>query len=70
MDKKMVKEEEFALVEKRLEAWSEKINVACITGENLSKDQMLEHVKARDSTGQKLTEIQIHYLRKLKERKR
>lgn len=65
----MVKEEEFNLIEKRLEAWNEKLGVACITGENLTKDEMLEHVKAKDEIGEKLTKIQLHYLRKLKERK-
>lgn len=70
MDKKMVKETEFDLIEKRLEAWNEKIRVACITGENFTKDEMLEHVKAKDEIGEKLADIQLHYLRKLKERKR
>ena len=66
----MATDEEMNLVEKRLEAWNEKIKVACITGENFTKDQMLEHVKAKDEIGEKLTEIQLHYLKKLKERAR
>ena len=65
----MATEKEFELIEKRLEAWSEKLGVACISGENLTKDEMLEHVKAKDEVGQKLVEVQLNYIRKLKERK-
>ena len=65
----MATEKEFELIEKRLEAWNEKLGVACISGENLTKDEMLEHVKARDEIGGKLAEVQLNYIRKLKERK-
>ncbi len=66
----MVKKEEFELIEKRLEAWNEKIRMAKMNGIELTKDEMLEHVKAKDEIGRELTEVQLHYLRKLKERKR
>ena len=65
-----ITEKDFELVEKRFEAWNEKIKIAKMNGIELTKDEMLEHVKAKDEIGQKLTEIQLHYLRKLKERKR
>lgn len=62
----MVTETEFKLIEKRLEAWNEKIGVACIELGPFSKDEMLEHVKARDESGKKLAEVQLNYLKKLK----
>lgn len=65
----MVTKEEFELIEKRLEAWNEKIKVAKMNSIELTKDEMLEHVKAKDEIGRELTEVQLHYLRKLKERK-
>ena len=65
----MVTDEEMNLVEKRLEAWNEKIGVASIELGNFTKDEMLEHIKAKDDIGQALTEIQLNYMRKLKERK-
>ena len=61
--------EEFKLVEKRLEAWNEKIGIANFRLGELTKEDMLEHVKAKDDVGQALSEIQLHYLRKLKERR-
>jgi len=64
----MATQKEFELIEKRLEAWNEKLGVASIGLGNFTKDEMLEHVKARDETGRRLTEIQLNYLRKLKER--
>ncbi len=66
----MVTKEEFDLIEKRFEQWNEKIRVAKMNGIELTKDEMLEHVKAKDEIGRELTEVQLHYLRKLKERKR
>lgn len=66
----MVRKEEFELIEKRLEAWNEKLGVACIELGPFTKDEMLEHVKAKDAEGEKITEVQLYYLRKLKERAR
>ena len=65
---KQITQKEFELIEKRLEAWNEKLGIACIELGPLTKNEMLEHVKARDETGRKLTEVQLNYLRKLKER--
>jgi len=65
----MVTEQEFNLIEKRLEAWNEKFLIVCMQLGNYTKDEMLEHVKARDKVGKKLAEIQLYYLKKLKERK-
>lgn len=65
----MITKEEFQLVEKRLEAWNEKIGIANFRLGELTKENMLEHVKAKDKIGQELTEVQLHYLRKLKERR-
>ena len=66
----MLTKEEFSLVEKRLEHWNEKLIITTFReGIKLNKDEMIEHVKAEDDLGKELTEIQLHYLRKLKERK-
>ena len=64
----MVTKEEMKLVEKRLEAWNEKIGIASFRLGDFTKDEMLKHVKAKDELGQEITEIQLHYMRKLKER--
>ena len=64
----MVSKEEFKLVEKRLEAWNEKIGIANFRTGEFTKDEMLKHVKDQDEIGRDMSEIQLHYLRKLKER--
>ena len=65
----MVTKEEFNLAEKRLEHWNEKIIIATFReGIKMTKEEMLKHIKAEDDLGKELTEIQLHYLRKLKER--
>jgi len=69
IDVNMVTKEEFELIEKRLEAWNEKIGIACIELGPFTKDEMLEHVKAKDETGRRLVEVQLNYIRKLKERR-
>ncbi len=64
----MVTEEEFNLIEKRLEHWNEKFIIIIIQLGDFTKDDMLEHIKVRDEVGRKLAEIQLYYLKKLKER--
>lgn len=64
----MVTAQEFSLIEKRLEAWNEKFIMCCAQLGNYTKDEMLEHVKAKDEVGQKIAEVQLYYLKKLKER--
>ena len=64
----MVTKEEMKLVEKRLEAWNEKIGIANFRLGEFTKDEMLKHVKAEDEIGRDMSEIQLHYLRSLKER--
>lgn len=63
-----ISSEEFKLIEKRLEHWNEKLGIACIELGPFTKDEMLEHVKAKDEEGRALSEVFLHYLRKLKER--
>ena len=67
----MVTKEEFSLIEKRFEAWNEKFILCCVQPEmgNYTKDEILGHMKAQDAVGQKLAEVQMHYLKSLKERK-
>ena len=64
----MVSEDEFKLIEKRFEAWNEKLGTACIELGPFTKDEMIEHIKVRDEAGKKLAEVQLSYLKKLKER--
>ena len=64
----MVTESEFTLVEKRLEQWNEKLGIANFRFGEVTKDEILKHVKAKDEIGQDITQVQLHYLRKLKER--
>jgi len=64
----MVTPEEFTLVEKRLEAWNENFVIASMQLGNYTKEEALKHIKARDEVGKKLVEIQLYYLKKLKER--
>jgi len=65
----MVTKEEFILIEKRLEAWNEKLGIANFRLGEFTKGEMLEHIKAKDEIGQDITQVQLYYLRKLKERK-
>ena len=66
----MPTKEEIELVKKRMEAWNEKIGRATFRDNIvLTKDEMLKHIELQDELGKELTEVQMHYLRKLKERK-
>lgn len=65
----MVTEQEFSLIEKRFEAWNEKLIICCMQLGNYTKNMALEHIKAKDEAGAKLAEIQLYYLKKLKEGK-
>ena len=65
----MPTKEEFELVEKRMEAWNEKIGRTRMDGIVLNKEEMLKHIKAKDEVGEEITEVQLYYLRKLKERR-
>ncbi len=65
----MVTKEEFELVEKRTEALDERLRVSSMHLENLSKKEMLEHIKSKDELGRQLAEVQLYYLKKLKERR-
>jgi len=64
-----ITEEEFLLIEKRFEAWNENFMVSCVQLGNFTKDDVLDHIKARDAIGEKIVEAQLYYLKKLKERK-
>ena len=66
----MVTQQEFDLVEKRLEAADERF-ILCVIGlGNFTKDQRLEHIKAKDEVGRELAEVQLFYMRMMKERGR
>ncbi len=61
-----ISNEEIQLIEKRFEQWNEKLGIANLRLGELTKDEMLEHVKAKDEIGRNLAEVQLSYLRKLK----
>ena len=63
----MATETEFELIEKRFETFNEKMKICIIGAGNFTKKEILEHVKAKDSIGQRLAEVQLYYLKKLKE---
>jgi len=66
-----VEEEDFELVEKRLEAISEEYELAVLEIGEISHipiKKALEHVRARDKIGELLVRTQMHYLRSLKRR--
>ena len=65
----MVTKEEFDLVEKRVEALDERLIVTSMDVGEFSKKEMLKHIKAKDKVGRQLTEVQLYYLKKLKERR-
>ncbi len=66
----MVTEQEFSLIEKRFEALNEHFRLVSLGGivGNLSKDEILKHLKARNEIGREIVEHQLYYLKKLKER--
>ena len=64
----MVSDDEFKLIEKRFEAWNEKVGVASIVLGDFTKGEILSHIKAKDNVGKEFAEIQLNYIRRLKER--
>jgi len=64
-----ITKEEFELVEKRTEALDERLKVSSMSFGDFSKKEMLEHIKAQDEIGRQLAEVQLYYLKKLKERR-
>jgi len=62
----MATEQEFELIQKRMEAWRENIVHYSINSGRFNKQQMLEHLKAKDEIGAQITEVQMHYLKTLK----
>ena len=65
----MVTDPEIELVEKRMEAFNENFRIACLQQGSFTKDEILEHLKAKDETGREITEILMSYMKKLKERR-
>jgi len=58
----MVTEEEWELVEKRIEAMPEHIKIAYL-GKVYSKEEILQEVRARTEVGKLIAEAQLKYLR-------
>ncbi len=54
------------LVILRLESWPPDIKVAFGSGEELTRDKIIEHVEKEDDLGEEMAEMQIRYLKSLK----
>jgi len=64
----MPTQQEFLLVEKRFEALNERFKWCCMSKGSFTKEEILKHIKAKDNIGRIITEHQLYYLKRLKER--
>ncbi len=64
----MAREEEVKeIVIARIEATPEGVGVSFGDHGDLSKEQIIEHIRIGDEIGKKIIEVQLNYLRALKE---
>ena len=54
------------LVLLRLESWPPDVKISFGSGEELTRDQLIERVKAEDDLGKEILSMQMKYLRSLK----
>jgi len=62
-------QEEYDLARARLETMPENIGIATLRFGAMTKEDALKHIDAKDNVGEFLVDVQIRYLRSLKERK-
>ena len=62
----MADEEMKKLVLLRLESMPSNIKIALGSGEQLSRDKLIEHVKKDDALGKMIVDVQGKYLRSMK----
>lgn len=62
----MVNEEIKKLVLVRLESMPSNIKIALGSGEQLSKERLIEHVKNNDQLGKMIVDMQLKYLKSMK----
>ena len=58
-----ITEDDWEVVKHRIEAMPSHIKLAIGGSESLSKDDLLFHVKKRDSIGKRVVQMQLNYLR-------
>jgi len=63
-----ITEQEWLLAEKRFEALSEDIKLTILPLGVFTKDEILEHIMARDEIGIKIVEPELNYFKWLKQR--
>lgn len=61
-----MEEEIKRLVILRLESWPKDVKIALGSGEELTRDELIEHVKEEDELGQEIIDMQLKYLRSMK----
>lgn len=67
-EKNLLNDEEIrTLVSARLSVLSSDTMISIGSDGNFSRDELLEHVKKGDKVGEKIAQIQIEWLRSLKE---
>jgi len=58
-----ITEEDWEVVKHRIESMPAHIRLAVGGKESLSKDDLLDHIEKRDSTGKRIVIMQMNYLR-------
>lgn len=64
-----LKKKEIELIILRLETLSPEVYFSSGNGENISRDEMIKHVRANDETGREFIETEMEFLRALKDGK-
>lgn len=63
----MIKEDDWKLVKARIEAMPTNMKLSIGSIGTLTKQQMMESLEKKDEAGRIIVEMQINYLKKLKE---
>lgn len=67
--KDKLREKEIELIIARLETLSPKVYFASGNGSNISRNDMINHVRKGDETGREFTETEMEFLRAMKDGK-
>lgn len=63
----MIESEEIKkLVILRLQSWPPDVKIVLGSGEEMTRDQIIEHVKKEDEVGKEIIDMQLKYLRSMK----
>ena len=64
----MIEKEKQELAEKYVESMSEDAEIMCVDSTTLTKDELLQHIRNWDETGQNYAENVIYWMKRQKER--